>query len=130
MTLRCKNTVNLSTFEVHKSLTCVIKLVINSKAYLPQPTLPFSSALAEENALLREQLDAQSDVIRQHQRLQQAGIALSRSTLTNLVKRAIALLRPIVDTQTQSVLRSRVLAIDETPVKSGHQGRAGLKEAR
>ena len=67
---------------------------------------------------------------RQHQRLQQAGITLSRSTLTNLVKRAIALLRPIVDAQTQSVLRSRVLAIDETPVKSGHQGRAGPQRGK
>jgi transposase len=67
---------------------------------------------------------------RQHQRIQQAGITLSRSTLTNLVKRAIALLRPIVDAQTQSVLRSRVLAMDETPVKSGHQGRAGPQRGK
>jgi len=69
---------------------------MNSTASSPQSALPSSSALAEENALLREQLNAQSDAIRQHQRLQQAGITLSRSTLTNLVKRAIALLRPIV----------------------------------
>jgi hypothetical protein len=38
---------------------------MNSTASSPQSALPFSSALAEENALLREQLDAQSDVIRQ-----------------------------------------------------------------
>jgi|TARA_Y100001001_G_scaffold62298_1_gene59306 hypothetical protein len=44
---------------------------------------------------------------RQHQRIQQSGITISRSTLTKLVKRAIDLLRPIVDAQTDNVPRSR-----------------------
>ena len=56
---------------------------------------------------------------RQHQRLSAAGITLSRATLTNLVKQAIALLKPIVDAQRDSVLQSRVLAMDETPCKVG-----------
>ncbi len=56
---------------------------------------------------------------RQHQRLEAAGITLSRATLTNLVKRSIALLEPIVDAQMKSVLQSRVLAMDETPIKAG-----------
>lgn len=56
---------------------------------------------------------------RQHQRLSAAGITLSRATLTNLVKLAIALLKPIVDAQRDSVLQSRVLAMDETPCKVG-----------
>ena len=56
---------------------------------------------------------------RQHQRLEAAGITLSRATLTNLVKRSIALLEPIVDAQMKNVLQSRVLAMDETPIKAG-----------
>ena len=56
---------------------------------------------------------------RQHQRIEAAGVRLARSTLTNLVGRAIALLEPIVDAQLQSVLRSRTLAMDETPIKVG-----------
>jgi len=56
---------------------------------------------------------------RQHQRLSAAGVTLSRSTLTNLVARAIDLLNPIVDAQRTSVLQSRVLAMDETPTKAG-----------
>ncbi len=56
---------------------------------------------------------------RQHQRMEAAGITIARSTLTNLVRRAIALLEPIVDAQLESVLRSRVLAMDETPIKVG-----------
>ena len=56
---------------------------------------------------------------RQHQRLTAAGITLSRATLTNLVRQAIMLLEPIVDAQRDSVLQSRVLAMDETPGKVG-----------
>ena len=56
---------------------------------------------------------------RQHQRLEAAGITLSRATLTNLVKRSIALLEPIVDAQMRNVLQSRVLAMDETAIKAG-----------
>lgn len=58
---------------------------------------------------------------RQHQRITQAGILLSRATLTQLVKRAIALLSPIAEAQLRSVLQSRVLAMDETPIKAGQQ---------
>lgn len=48
----------------------------------------------------------------------------------NLVKRSIDLLRPIVDAQTDSILRSRVLAMDETPIKAGHQKRPGAQKGK
>ncbi len=66
---------------------------------------------------------------RQHQRITQAGITLSRTTLTNLVKRAIELLRPIVDAQLANILLSKVLAMDETPIKAGKAGKGKLKQA-
>ena len=88
-------------------------------------TLPFTLA-----GLLVDKFQFHLPLYRQHQRIQQAGITLSRSTLTNLVKRAIDLLRPIVDAQTDNVLRSRVLAMDETPIKAGHQGRAGPQKGK
>ena len=56
---------------------------------------------------------------RQHQRLSAAGVTLSRATLTNLTRRSIELLEPIVDAQKDSILQSRVLAMDETPTKAG-----------
>lgn len=66
---------------------------------------------------------------RQHQRMQQSGIVLSRATLTNLVKRAIALLSPIVQAQLDNMLRSRVLAMDETPIKAGKSGKGKMNQA-
>jgi len=65
---------------------------------------------------------------RQHQRLLQSGIQLSRSTLTTWAGRAIDLLRPIVDAQAEHLLQSRELAIDEVPIKAGHQGKGKLRQ--
>ena len=66
---------------------------------------------------------------RQHQRLIQAGIQLSRSSLTNWAGRAIELLRPIVDAQSRHLLQSRVLAMDETPIKAGRKHKGKMNQA-
>jgi transposase len=64
---------------------------------------------------------------RQHQRLLNSGVELSRSTLLNYMHRSIALLEPIYDAQWRSVLDSAVVAMDEVPI-SRSQG-AGQDEA-
>jgi len=46
--------------------------------------------------LLIEKFQYHLPLCRQHQRLSAAGVTLSRATLTNLVRRAITLLEPIV----------------------------------
>lgn len=66
---------------------------------------------------------------RQHQRLEQSGIQLSRATLTNLVKRTIELLKPIADAQLANILRSRVLAMDETHIKAGRKQKGKMRQA-
>lgn len=66
---------------------------------------------------------------RQHQRLQQAGFQLSRTTLSNLVSRAIDLLRPITDALLENIIRSQVLAMDETPIKAGRKGKGKMRQA-
>ena len=66
---------------------------------------------------------------RQHQRLAQAGIQLSRTSLTHWTSRAIDLLKPIVDVQCQHLLQSKVLAMDETPLKAGIQKKGKMRQA-
>lgn len=66
---------------------------------------------------------------RQHQRLAQSGITLSRSTLTTLSLRAIDLLAPIVDAQMENILLSRVLAMDEVPNKAGRLEKGKMRQA-
>nr|WP_281246498.1 transposase [Halomonas korlensis] len=61
--------------------------------------------------------------------MQQAGIPLSRATLTRQVARAAALLSPIHLAQLDHVLKSQVLAMDETPIKAGRKVKGKMKEA-
>jgi transposase len=66
---------------------------------------------------------------RQHQRMALAGITLSRATVTGLVKRTIELLKPVHDALLDSVLESRVLAMDETPLKAGRKEKGKMQKA-
>ena len=64
---------------------------------------------------------------RQHQRMQAAGITVSRASLTNWVHQAIDLVEPIYEAQLASILASQVLAMDETPVRAGRKGRGKMR---
>jgi transposase len=66
---------------------------------------------------------------RQHQRLEHNGVKVARSTLTNLVRRSIDLLTPIYQAQLRQLLRSRVLAMDETPIKAGRKKKGKMNLA-
>jgi transposase len=50
---------------------------------------------------------------RQHQRMLDSGITLSRATLINWIQKGIELLRPIAKAQWQHILQSNILAMDE-----------------
>ena len=98
----------------------------------PAPDNVLDRSLADVSllvGLLVDKFQYHLPLYRQHQRITQAGITLSRATLTNLVKRAIDLLRPIVGAQLENILLSRVLAMDETPIKAGKAGKGKLKQA-
>jgi transposase len=64
---------------------------------------------------------------RQHQRLSDAGFNLSRPWLTQLVQQGVGLLEPIYEALMDSVLASRVKAMDETPIKAGRAGPGKMK---
>ncbi len=94
------------------------------------PAAVFDQSLADVSFLVGMLVDKfmyHLPLYRQHQRLQQAGITLSRATLTNLSKRSIELLRPIVEALLRSVLQSKTLAMDETPIKASRTGKGKMK---
>lgn len=66
---------------------------------------------------------------RQHQRLAAAGITVSRPWLTQLTQEAIGLLEPIYQAQLASIRESRVIAMDETPIKAGRSGHGRMRTA-
>ena len=56
---------------------------------------------------------------RQHRRLDDAGIHLSRSTLLYWTQRAIDLLQPIYQAQLGHILEGEAATCDETPIQAG-----------
>lgn len=66
---------------------------------------------------------------RQHQRLAEAGIEVSRAWLTQLTQSAVALLEPIYAAQLESIRTGRVIAMDETPIKAGRSGHGKMRTA-
>ncbi len=98
---------------------------------VPAPSAVFDNSLADVSLLAGVLVDKflyHLPLYRQHQRLADAGITLSRATLSNYVRRAIGLLEPIYDAQWQHILQSKVLAMDETPIKAGKAGKGKLKQ--
>lgn len=66
---------------------------------------------------------------RQHQRLLQSGIQLSRVTLGTLTARAIDLLEPIYKAQLEHIRQGRVVTVDETPIKAGRRAPGKMRTA-
>jgi len=64
---------------------------------------------------------------RQHQRMSQSGVRVSRGWLTQVTSQAIGLFEPIYEAQLASVRTSRVKAIFETPIKAGRAEPGKLK---
>lgn len=93
------------------------------------PTAVFQGAVADVSLLAGMVIDKFAyhlPLYRQHQCLRDAGITPSCATLTHYVQRTIELLRPVYDAQLEHLLRSRVLAMDETPHKGGRKGKGKL----
>jgi transposase len=96
----------------------------------PAPTGVIEGSRADVSfiaGLLLDKIGYHLPLYRQHQRLTDAGITVSRPWLTQLVHQGASLLEPIYDAQFASIRAGRVKAMDETPIKAGHAGPGKLK---
>jgi transposase len=96
----------------------------------PAPPAVLEKSFADVSVLVGVLLDKfryHLPLYRQHQRLAHAGIRLSRATLTQWVHRTAALLEPIYHALLSSILQSRILTMDETPIKAGHKTKGKLE---
>jgi transposase len=90
----------------------------------PAPPAVFEKSCADVSFLAGMVIDKlvyHLPLYRQHQRLAAAGVHLARSTLTNYMHGVGALLEPVHEAQLESILASRTLAMDETPIKAGRK---------
>ncbi len=121
-----------SPYVILRFVRQVVKLLPQKKircAPAPQAVLERSYADVSFLAgLLVDKFVYHLPLYRQHQRLTEAGILLSRQTLTNSAARAIELLEPVYYSQLSSILMSEVLLMDETPVKAGLKCRKKMKQ--
>ena len=124
---------NPASFVVIKYVSKSVKRKSTQKVIsYSAPNAVFEKSLADVSFLagmLVEKYVYHMPLYRQHQRLENNGIVLARSTLTNLVKRAIDLLKPIYQSQFDHILLSKILAIDETVIKAGLGKKGKLKQA-
>lgn len=86
------------------------------------PVGPLGYAQADVSFIAQMLIDKfvyHTPLYRQHQKLADEGITLSRSTLDNWTHSAIALLKPLAESVMAGVLGGDAIKIDETPIKAG-----------
>ena len=122
-----------SSYVVIEYIRPVVKRRADHKVITtPAPPSLFPGTLADVSlvaGLIVDKLVYHQPLYRQHQRMGREGITVARGTLTNLVHRAGTLLAPIAKAQLDNVLQSKVLAIDETPIKAGREKRGKMRLA-
>lgn len=110
------------SYMVLKYVRPLVKINNAAPTCAPAPTGVIEGSRADvsfQAGLLVDKFVWHLPLYRQHQRLEQAGIRVSRPWLTQLAQASIALLRPVYEAQFDSIRSSRVLAMDETPIKAG-----------
>lgn len=121
------------SYVVLKYVRKVVKLRESGKLECPPaPPAVIEKSYADVSllaGLLVDKFVYHLPLYRQHLRLKAAGIQLSRQTLTNLVTRAVDLLEPVYHSHLSSVMQSRVIAMDETPIKAGRVEPGKMKTA-
>lgn len=96
------------------------------------PSAIFDKSIADVSFLagmLVDKFAYHCPLYRQHQKLRDSGIDISRSTLTNLSNRAIELLRPIHLAIISSIIGGKHIGMDETPIKAGRKKKGKMRQA-
>ena len=122
-------------YVILKYVRDVIKLnpTDNKEAKLSCPLVPdsvFEKSHADVSflaGLLIDKFQYHLPLYRLHQRLESAGIKVSRAWLTQLAHRCGELLKPIYLSQLEGIRRRRVKIIDETPIKAGRKKKGKMK---
>lgn len=129
-----KNTYRLaqrpSSYVVLKYIRTVIKEKTGTQIITPQaPSNVLEKSFADVSllaGLVVDKFDYHLPLYRQHRRMLQSGITLSRATLTHLVFRVALLLKPIHQAILSSILRGSTIAMDETPIRYGRKGKGKM----
>lgn len=121
------------SYVVLKYVRPVIKSVDSGTLHCaPAPAGVIDGSRADVSliaGLLVDKMAYHLPLYRQHQRMTDAGLRVTRPWLTQLAAQGAGLLEPIYDAQLASIRMSRVKAMDETPIKAGREGPGRMKAA-
>ena len=113
----------IGSYYVKRFLRPVVKIKASSQIVTTSaPASVFEKSYADASLLAGILVDKflyYLPLYRQHQRMTQAGVMIARANLTNWVHRSATLLEPIYQAVLASVVQSKILAMDETPLKAG-----------
>lgn len=118
-----------ASYVVLKYIRPVVKRRDGTLSCPPAPAAVLGKSVADVSLLACLAIDKfryHLPLYRQHQRMEAAGVHVARSTLTGLIHRSADLLEPIYDAQLDSILRSAVLTMDETPIKADRKERGKM----
>ena len=135
--------------KIGEEITC--KLATRSKYYIKKYIRPkhkhkltgeITIAPPEEQLIPNSQVDSTFVVHmildkflyhlplhRQHQQIERSGIKISRGVLTKYFQSGVDLLKPIYKAQKQSILESKVIAMDETWLKVRFQDKKKMSQS-
>lgn len=120
-------------YVILKYIRDVIKIKDDQKISCPAaPDSVFEKSHADVSflaGLIDDKFQYHMPLYRQHQRLQNAGIKVSRAWLTQLVHRCGNLLEPIYDALVELIRTGRIKLIDETPIKAGRKKKGKMRTA-
>jgi transposase len=112
-----------SSYYVKRYLRPVVKIKETGELHSTSaPDTVFESSYADVSLLAGiciDKIQYHIPLYRQHLRLSQAGVMIARTNLTSWLLRTANLLEPIYKAVLASVLKSAVLAMDESPMKAG-----------
>ena len=121
-----------ASYLVMRYLRAVVKLrESGALVTAPAPAGVLEGSRADVSlcaGLLVDKFVYHQPLYRQHQRMTDAGLRVSRPWLTQLAQQIIALLEPIHEAQLASIRASRVIAMDETPIKAGRERAGKMKQ--
>lgn len=114
-----------SQYRVKKTIRKTIKLKTEGTLHAaPAPVGIIDKSFADVSFLtgmIIDKFQFHLPLYRQHQRLDHAGVHISRPHMTRLVHRTLELLEPIYYSILSDITTSEVVSMDETPVKVGRK---------
>ena len=132
-----KVTTRLKQIPCSYSVERTIRKTVKIKATKVLHTAPAPDAVIERSyadvsllsGMIVDKFQYHLPLYRQHQRMTNSGVNVSRPNLTKLVHRSLELLEPVYLSILSGICSSEIIAMDETPIKAGRTVAGKMQKA-